>query len=132
MDRRSFIIGVGAVAAFGLAATEAEAATWVYLGREKVSGLIDHDVINVGPGRGVFSKIKLRVTGNSLLLYDLKVQYGNGAVDDLPVRKFIPQGGYTRDIDLRRNVRFIRNVQFTYGKFFNGRGATYVELWGRR
>ena len=33
---------------------------------------------------------------------------------------------------VRGNHRNIRRVNFTYGKLPNGRGATYVELWGMR
>ncbi len=97
-----------------------------------MNGLLDHDRINVGFGAGTFDKLRLRVTGNDLMIYDLDVRYGNGVRDDLPVRLWIPQGGYTRAIDLRINNRFIRHVAFSYGKFANGRGPTWVELYGRR
>lgn len=136
MDRRQFLSGIALMAASGpllLSATSAEAAPlWVYLGRRRVNGLYDRDRIAVGSGAGRFTAIRLRVTGNALLLYDLTVRYGNGNPDHLRVRTFIRQGGMTRAIDLKANRRFIRDVTFTYGKFPNGRGPTYVELWGRR
>jgi hypothetical protein len=132
MDRRSFIAGLALAAAGGLVATEAQAATWVSLGTRKVNWLIDFDQIYVGLSEGVFDKIRLKVTGNDLYLLDLKVRYGNGADDDIPVRLVIPQGGQTRVIDLNANNRFIRHVRFAYSKPFDGDGATYVELLGRR
>jgi hypothetical protein len=132
MRRREFIAGLGLAAIGGLAATETQAATWYSLGRRKVNGLVDFDQINVGRGAGTFDKLRLEVTGNDLMIYDIDVRYGNGARDDIPVRLLIPQGGRTRDIDLRHSDRYIRHVRFTYGKFTNGRGATYVELFGRR
>lgn len=132
MERRSFLLGMGTAALAGIASTSADAATWYLLGKRKVDGLLDHDRIAVGASAGTFDRIKLRVTGNDLMIYDLDVRYGNGAHDDIPVRLLIPQGGYTRNIDLRLNNRFIRHVDFTYGKFTNGRGATWVELYGRR
>ena len=132
MDRRNLLMGIGAVALGGLAAAPAEAATWYLLGKRRVNGLIDLDRINVGAGAGTFDKIRLHVTGNDLMIYDLDVRYGNGARDDISVRLLIPQGGYTRTIDLRHSDRFIRHVAFSYGKFANGRGATWVELYGRR
>lgn len=125
-------IGFGAITLGGLAAAPAEAAAWVFLG-SKVNGLVDVDQINVGLSAGTFDKLRLKVTGNDLMIYDLDVRYGNGVSDDLQVRALIPQGGYTRAIDLRYTDRFIRHVRFTYGKFANGRGArTWVELYGRR
>jgi len=132
MDRRTLLLGMGLTAIGGLVAAPAEAATWYLLGKRQVNGLVDHDRINVGAGAGTFDKIRLHVTGNDLMIYDLDVRYGNGAHDDLPVRLLIPQGGYTRAIDLRFNNRFIRYVDFNYGKFANGRGATWVELYGQR
>lgn len=131
MDRRIFLSGLTLAAAAALLPTQSQAVTWTLLGRRRVNGLIDHDTIRVGAGAGVFNKIRLKVTGNDLMIYDLDVRYGNGANDDIPVRLLIPQGGTTRVIDLRAGDRFIRNVRFTYGKFANGRGTTYVELWGR-
>lgn len=132
MDRRTFLLGLGVAGMGGLATSRAESATWYLLGKRKVNGLADHDRIDVGAGAGTFDKIRLHVTGNDLMIYDLDVRYGNGARDDLPVRLLIPQGGYTRAIDLRFNNRFIRYVDFNYGKFADGDGATWVELYGQR
>lgn len=132
MDRRQFVTGLALAAAGSLIGTESQAATWYSLGKRKVNGLVDFDQINVGRGAGVFDKIRLKVTGNDLLIYNLTVRYGNGGDDDIPVRLLIPQGGTTRTIDLRYRDRFIRHVRFSYGKFANGRGDTYVELFGRR
>lgn len=131
MDRRSFIIsGITTLAAVAALTGEAQAASWRLLGRRRVNGGLDVDQINVGRAEGVFSRIRLKVTGNDLMIYDLDVRYGNGANDDIPIRLLIPQGGQTRAIDLRANNRYIRYVRFKYGKFANLRGATYVELWG--
>jgi hypothetical protein len=132
MDRRTFLLGMAATP-FALTLPEdAEAATWVRLGTRRVNGLIDVDRIQVGAGAGTFRRIRVRVRGNALLLYNLRVRYGNGADDQIPVRVLIPQGGYTRAIDLAGNDRFIRWVQFAYGKLPNGAGPTWVDLYGRR
>jgi hypothetical protein len=130
MDRRIFLSSAAAFAGALAFSGEAEAASWVLLGRTRVNGGLDRDVIRVGARAGVFNRIRLKVTGNDLLIYDLDVRYGNGRNDDIPVRLLIPQGGTTRNIDLRARNRFIREVRFAYGKFRNGRGATFVELWG--
>lgn len=132
MDRRTFLLGMtGAAVAAALPET-AEAATWVRLGSRRVNGLIDRDRIVVGSGAGPFRRLRLRVRGNSLFILDVSVRYGNGANDDLRVRTLIPQGGYTRAIDLRGNNRYIRAVTFTYGKLPNGAGPTFIDLYGIR
>ncbi len=134
MLRRTFLGGlVVAAAAPALVATEAQAANnWELLGSRRVNGGLDFDRIQVGIGQGRFERIRLKVVGNDLLIYDLEVRYGNGVVDDVPVRLLIPEGGQTRAIDLRGSDRRIRAVRFAYGKFANGNGPTYVELYGRR
>jgi hypothetical protein len=134
MDRRTFLSGLALAAASTtlLVTSEAQAANWVLLGRARVNGQLDHDIVPVGRDKGTFRSLRLKVMGNDLQLFDLTVQYGNGVDDHLPVRSQIRQGGTTRAIDLRANRRFIRDVRLTYGKFANGRGPTFVEVWGLR
>jgi hypothetical protein len=133
MLRRTFLGGLVVAAAVPMLMTsEAQAASWRFLGKRRVQPYLDYDEIPVGASQGTFTKIRLKVTGNDLMIYDLDVRYGNGVNDDIPVRLVIPQGGQTRAIDLRANRRFIRNVRFKYGKPVNGRGATWVELYGYR
>jgi hypothetical protein len=132
MHRRKFMFGMAGVLATAATAGVAEAfPLWIPLGRKRVGLFVDHDVIHVGSFTN-FHKIKLQVTGNGLYLYDLKVVYRNGDIDHIPVRWHIPQGGGTRVIDLKGGDRYIKTVQFWYGKLPNGRGRTYVHLWGRR
>jgi hypothetical protein len=131
MSKKIALAAMAAITALPLLATSASATTWEFLGVRKVNGLVDHDTIHVGIGEGVFKKIRVKVRGNGLWLYDLDVRYFNGGRQDIPVRLHIPQGGQTRAIDLNGYNRFIRNVQFTYGKLPNGNGPTYIELWGK-
>lgn len=132
MDRRIFLLGIAATP-IALALPEtAEAAQWVKLGTRRVNGAVDVDRIQVGQGAGTFRSLRVRVRGNALRLFDLTVRYGNGQEDHIPVRALIPQGGQTRALDLAGGNRFIRYVQFTYGRIPNGQGPTFVDLFGRR
>ena len=110
----------------------AEAATWTHLGTRTVNGLVDFDQVRVPLAYGRFKKIRLKVRGNSLLVYDVKVHYRNGSVQNVPIRLLIPQGGKTRVIDLNGSRRWIKKVTFKYGKFANGRGRTFVDLIARK
>jgi hypothetical protein len=132
MDRRSFFLGATGFATAAFAANEAEAAPLVFLGRRKVDILADHDVIHVGASQGFFKKIQFHVSGNDVFLYDVDVRYANGGRDDITTRFKVPQGGFSRKIDLRFNNRKIQSVSFFYGKLPNGRGATHIELFGWR
>ncbi|MEJ2228793.1 MAG: DUF2541 family protein [Alphaproteobacteria bacterium] len=103
---------------------------WISLGHRKVGLSHDRDVIHVGRREGNFRKIKLKVSGNSIRLYDVKVVYGNGSVDHIPVRKRIRQNRETGPLDLRGRDRIIRRIELTYERNLNFRGSAYVEVFG--
>jgi hypothetical protein len=103
---------------------------WELLGRRKVGLFADRDVIDVGGHEGKFRRIKLRVRGNDIHIFDLKVVYGNGTVDDIPVRQKLREGSETPPLDLRGRDRIIRRVEMTYGRVPNLRGHATVEVWG--
>jgi len=132
MDRRIFLLGMAATP-IALALPEtAEAAQWVKLGTRKVNWGVDVDRIPVGQGWGTFRSLRFQVRGNAIRLFDLRVRFGNGASQDIPVRAIIPQGGQSRVIDLAGNGRFIQWVQFTYARPGNGQGPAWVDLFGRK
>ena len=124
-----------AFAALAIAVTSTVALAtpaWDYLGSRKVNWLVDRDTIPVGIVQGTFGKLLLTVRGNGLFVYDLKVTYGNGSVQDVPVRFHFAQGTTSRVIALPGVTnRIIRNVQMVYSKPFNGNGPTYVDVFGR-
>jgi len=132
MDRRDFLKTLSGAALVPLVPAAAEAATWVLLGQRNVLPVADHDRIHVGAGAGTFRRIRLKVRGNALFLYDLDVRFSNGGHQDVAVRFLIPQGGQTRAIDLVGGERNIRYVDFNYGKPINWLGPTWIELWGKR
>jgi hypothetical protein len=103
---------------------------WVKIGERQAGNFADVDVINVSD-RTSFTKLKLRVLGNDVEFFDVKVEYGNGAVDDIPVRSRIRAGGETRVIDLRGRDRYIRRVLLVYAKGFRGFGPDVVQVFGR-
>lgn len=132
MDRRSFLTSALGVSSIVLLGSEAQAAAPVFLGRRKVDPLLDRDVIHVGAGQGLFRKMQFHVSGNDVYMFDVNVDYTIGGNEHFGTRFKIPQGGFSRKLNLRFNKRFIRDVTFYYGKLLNGRGETHVELWGWR
>jgi hypothetical protein len=132
MDRRAFLTTLAGAGLATVLPTAADAATWVHLGTRKVNGVLDVDSIGVGAGWGTFRKVRLKVRGNDLFLYRFVVRFENGGSQEMQVANFIPQGGYTRTLDLKGGERFIRRVNFFYGKIPNGQGSTWVDVYGRR
>lgn len=104
---------------------------WDQLGCQKVGFLVDRDVIRVGRGEGKFKALRLNVSGNDVFINDLKVVYGNGAPDDIPVRTQIRQGGQSGLLDLKgRGERAIDRVELTYRAKPNFKGSATVCVSG--
>ncbi len=125
---KNSIIAFGVAALVAVSATSASAAT---LGCRKVGFIKDVDVIPVGRSAGRFRAIQLRVSRNDIEMRDLKIVYGNGQVDDVPVRSLIRAGQATRWIDLKGNQRFIKEVVMTYASRPSFRGQATVCVFAR-
>ncbi len=134
MHRRTLLAGLTLAVAAASTPIPAEAqARFEMLGTHTVNFGADRDVIRLSPYEGTFRGIQLRVKRHGIEFFDLKVVYGNGEVDDVPVRRFIAAGGETRLIDLRGGRRFIREVRMVYRTVPNFSGApAIVEVWGLR
>jgi hypothetical protein len=105
------------------------AAVWVQLGCRDVSLDVDRDVLHVDRRDGRFTAIRLRAVGNNVRMHDLKVVYGNGEPDDIPVRTVISAGGQSGALDLRGHERSIERIEMVYvsGKMLRGRARICVD-----
>jgi hypothetical protein len=104
---------------------------WNELGCQRVALFgVDHDAIRVGRREGRFKSIRLHVRGADINILDLKVVYGNGAPDHIPVRSVIRQGERTRPLDLRGWERVIDRVEMTYVTIPNFKGQATVCVEG--
>lgn len=125
---------VAALMSAGIVSSEAMAQPvarqWVQLGCQTVGFNIDRDVIRVGAQNGRFSAIRLRTARNDIFMLDLKVVYGNGAPDDIPVRALIRAGGQTGPLDLRGQDRFINRIEMIYRSRPDFRGQALVCVDG--
>jgi hypothetical protein len=128
--RRAVVAGFAGLGAALFAPLEAFAATWILLGQRTVNLLYDHDTIWVGAGAGLFTTIRLRVTGATVFMRSLTVTFANGQTIDIPIRFTFLPGSYSRNIDLPGPARFIRRIDFTYNRFPVG-GSAVVSVWGR-
>jgi hypothetical protein len=109
-----------------------ETSRWVELGCKSVGFAIDRDVVRLNRQEGAFKSIRLRVIGNRIDMYDLRVVYGNGAPDDLRVRTVIPDRGQTPPIDLRGERRALDRIEMIYRSQPNFRGQAVVCVDGLR
>ncbi|RMG14263.1 MAG: hypothetical protein D6731_10615 [Planctomycetota bacterium] len=112
------------------------AVQWVLLGSRDVTFGTEKDTIAVGAAKGLFRRLKFKVTENGVHMLDMKVHYANGSVQDVPLRFDIPKGGESRVIDLPGDARAIAKVVFRYrskgGVKGLLRGRARVTLFGAR
>ena len=92
------------------AVSSAEAG-WEELGCADIGRRADLDVINVGRREGAFTKLRLQVRGNDVNFDSLRVIYGNGSPDDIPIRSEFREGTTSRDIDLKGDARRIDRIE---------------------
>jgi hypothetical protein len=131
MTLRRTCVAIAALAVAGTAASQsAWADKWEELGCQKDGFLIDRDVVKVGRRDGRFKAIRLDVSGNTVYMEDLKVVYGNGVPDDIPVRSEIRDGGQTRALDLKGRDRVIDRVEMVYRAQPNFKGSAKVCVYG--
>lgn len=107
-------------------------AQWRFIADKWVGFGVDHDVIHTGNINDDFRQLKLKVTDGPLKMYDMKVYFDNGTVQDVSIRIRIPQGGESRVIDLDGGLRHIKKIEFWYETKGFRKGRARVAVWGNR
>ncbi len=108
------------------------AGPWKFIADKWVGWSADHDVIHTGNINDDFRQLKLRVTDGPLKMYDMKIHFDNGDVQDVQIRRVIRQGSESRVIDLNGGVRHIAKIEFWYETKGYAKGKARVAVWGRK
>lgn len=107
------------------------AGDWFFLEDKKVGFGVDHDVIHFGNWKDDVRQIKLRVTDGPLRMYDMKIHFDNGDVQNVALRSRFNAGGESRVIDLDGGLRHLSKIEFWYETRGFARGKSRVAVWGR-
>lgn len=105
---------------------------WDVLGQKRVGLKADRDTIQVSRRDGRYTRIQLRVRDNGVQIDQLKVTYGNGVSETLPVRANLRAGSATRAIDLRGGGRYIDRIELNYRSRPGSTESAVVEVLGFR
>ena len=128
-SRRGALLAAGLVFT-GMMASDAYAqrrdTDWTDLGCQTVAFHVDRDVLRVGRRDGRFAAIRLHARGGDVEMLDVKVVYGNGQPDDIPVRRILRRGDRTHALDLRGGERVIDRVEMVYRAVPNFRGREAI------
>jgi hypothetical protein len=103
---------------------------WRLMGDAWITGPFERELIRVGKYEGRYARVMLVVTGGSLEVGDVVIQFGNGQRWSPGLRHSFADGSRSRSIDLPGHVRFIRGVELVRGGVPPGTRA-HAELWGQ-
>jgi hypothetical protein len=105
---------------------------WELLGSQTVGFNVDRDVIQVGRREGRFTRIALEVRDNDIFMFDLKVVFMNGEVQDIPIRTLIRRGTRSRPLDLAGGERVIKQIEMVYRTRPGFGGRAVVNVYGEQ
>ncbi len=104
---------------------------WFFLEDKKVGFGVDHDVINFGNWKDDVRQVKLKVTDGPLKMYDMKIYFDNGSVQEVQLRSRFNQGSESRVIDMDGGLRHLARIEFWYETKGFARGRSRIAVWGR-
>lgn len=121
MAGKRFVAAIAAAVAIGAVADGAWAQRrgdfgqrldrWEELGCVEVGRRAEYDVIKVPRHEGRFTALRLEARNGDLDIEELRVVYGNGQPDRLPVAERLPEGRITAPIDLEGRERLIDRIE---------------------
>ena len=111
--------------------SSAKTGEWFFLEDKKVGFGVDHDVIHFGNWKDDVRQIKLKITDGPLKMYDMKIYFDNGSVQNVQLRNRFAQGSESRVIDLDGGLRHLKKIEFWYETKGFARGRSRVAVWGR-
>lgn len=108
-----------------------KAGEWFFLEDKKVGFGVDHDVIHFGNWKDDVRQIKLMITDGPLKMYNMKIHFDNGNVQNVELRHRFAQGSESRVIDMDGGLRHLKKIEFWYETKGFVRGRSRVEVWGK-
>jgi hypothetical protein len=111
---------------------------WVLLGAQTAGRFLraEEDRIEVGRNEGLFKRIRVTVKDRALVFDTLRIVYGNGEEEVIPVKTTVAANSTFGPVDLKGGNRVIREIKARYRSAIVdakavGRGAAVVEIWGQ-
>jgi hypothetical protein len=104
---------------------------WFFLEDKNVGFGVDHDVIHFGNWKDDVRQIKLKVTDGPLRMYNMKIHFDNGTVQNVELRNRFAQGSESRVIDMEGGLRHLTKIEFWYETKGFLRGKSRIAVWGR-
>lgn len=104
---------------------------WDVLGTQSVGFAVDHDTIRVGMDKGRYRTLKLKVSDHDIFVYNARVTFMNGTVQELPIKGLIRGGTTSTELDLEGERRMIERVDLVYRTRPGFHGFAHVAVLGK-
>lgn len=111
--------------------TDSARSDWFFLEDKTVGFGVDHDVINFGNWKDDVRQIKVKVTDGPLKMYNMKVYFDNGTVQNVELRNRFAQGSESRVIDMDGGLRHLTKIEFWYETKGFLKGRSRIAVWGK-
>ena len=131
LNRSLIITALATILVLGSGFISNRRTSWEFLGTKTVNYKLDRDVLRVTAKEGAFTKLKLQVTGGSLNMHKMIVQYGNGKKEEINLKHNFNRRSDSRVIDLNGGKRIIRDITFIYDTKDRSRRRAEVHVYGR-
>ena len=109
---------------------------WISMGRHRADMFKPTvSTYEIGRDKGRFHMIRLRVLKHDVKIKSVRVVFGNGQEQDIPIRGRIHDGAYSNEIALnnhRGRGRFVQAVVVRHKSRINFKGPGATEVWLRR
>ena len=119
------------LSSFSSPPTSTIASKWEKLGSRSVDFKIDRDVIQIGAKEGKFSKLKLNVTGGSLNMQKMKIEYYSGQIEVVNLKHKFTRKSSSTTIDIDGRKRRIKNIVFWYATSNRSKRKAKVTVFGK-
>jgi hypothetical protein len=111
---------------------------WVMLGAQTAGRFARAEVdrIAVGRNEGQFKRLRVTVKDRALVFDELRIVYGNGEEEVIPVKTTVKAGSTWGPFELTGGRRVIREMRARYRSALvdakaRSTGAAVVEIWGQ-
>ena len=105
---------------------------WQKLAEAKPGHEPEHDVFELDPHAGKYTKIRFRVRGKAVHFMHIRVTFGNDDKQDIKLDKTVDDDAGTGALDLHGAPREIKRVDVDYVTVGHRRIEGFVTLWGYR
>ncbi|MEO1206360.1 MAG: hypothetical protein AAFV45_08505 [Pseudomonadota bacterium] len=106
---------------------------WVLLGVGRAAVLSkDYDAIPIGRQAGRFRALRVTARRQDIRLYGMRVTYGNGSQEDIPLYGWVRKNQTSQPFDLKGRKRAIKGIEFRYRTKLSFKGSGKLEVEGLR